>query len=122
MDGRSRRGRVGCLGGQREPLAPPGRGSRAGRGAGAPAQGAAGEAQLLQRAQSTPPAGQARGTLRALARELVVRGIASRIRYETVRRVLKKRTDALATGAAVLSAGVAGGGLREPDGSGAERL
>ncbi len=50
----------------------------------------AGEAQLLQRAQSTPPAGQARGTLRALARERVARGIASRIRYEMVRRVLKK--------------------------------
>ncbi len=82
----------------------------------------AGEAQLLQRAQSTPPAGQARWTLRAPARELVTRGIASRIRYETVRRVLKKRTDALATGATVLSAGVAGGGLREPDGSGAGPL
>ena len=51
----------------------------------------AGEAQLLQLAQSAPPAGQARGTLRALARELVTRGIASRIRYETVRRVLKKK-------------------------------
>ena len=50
----------------------------------------AGEAQLLQLAQSAPPAGQARWTLRALARELVARGIASRIRYETVRRVLKK--------------------------------
>ena len=82
----------------------------------------AGEAQLLQLAQSTPPAGQARWTLRALARELVTRGIASRIRYETVRRVLKKRTDALAAGAAVLSAGGAAGGLREPDGSGAGPL
>ena len=50
----------------------------------------AGEAQLLQLAQSTPPAGQARWTLRALAHELVTRGIASRIGYETVRRVLKK--------------------------------
>ena len=82
----------------------------------------AGEAQFLQRAQSTPPAGQARGTLRALAREWVTRGIASRIRYETVRRGLKKRTDALAAGAAVLSAGVAEGGLREPEGSGAGPL
>ena len=35
----------------------------------------AGEAQLLQRAQSTPPAGQARWTLRALARELVRGGL-----------------------------------------------
>ena len=49
----------------------------------------AGEAQLLQLAQSTPPAGQARWTLRALARELVAREIVSRIRYETVRCVLK---------------------------------
>ena len=47
------------------------------------------EAQLLQLAQSPPLAGQARGTLRALARELEVRGIVSRISYETVRRVLK---------------------------------
>ena len=50
----------------------------------------AGEAQLLQRAQSTPPAGQARGTLRARARERVARGVVPRIRYETVRCVLKK--------------------------------
>ena len=35
----------------------------------------AGEAQLLQWAQSTPPAGQARGTLRALARERAARGL-----------------------------------------------
>ena len=49
-----------------------------------------GEAQLRQLAQSPPPAGQARWTLRALARELVARGIASRISYETVRSVLKK--------------------------------
>ena len=81
----------------------------------------AGEAQLLQRAQSAPPADQARWTLRALARELVARGIASRIRYETVRRVLKKRTDALATGAAVLSAG-ARGSVRGGDGKGAGPL
>ncbi len=80
VDGRSRRGRVGRLGGQREPRAVPDRGQRVG----------AGEAQLLQRAQSAPPAGQARGTLRALARERVARGMASRIRYETMRRVLKK--------------------------------
>ena len=82
----------------------------------------AGEAQLLQLAQSAPPAGQARWTLRALAHELVARGIASRISYETVRRVLKKRTDALAAGATGLSAGVAGGGLRDPEGKGAGPL
>ena len=49
----------------------------------------AGEAQLLQLAQSTPPAGQARGTLRALARAREARGIVPRIRYETVRCTLK---------------------------------
>ena len=50
----------------------------------------AGEAQLLQWAQSTPPAGQARWMLRALAREREARGVVPCIRYETVRCVLKK--------------------------------
>ena len=77
----------------------------------------AGEAYLLQLAQSPPPAGQAHWTLRALARELEARGIVSRISYETVRRVLKKRTDALASDTTRLSAGT-GGGLRGSDGSG----
>ena len=45
----------------------------------------------MQWAQAPPPAGQARGTLRALARELEVRGIVSCISYETVRRVLKNK-------------------------------
>ena len=82
----------------------------------------AGEAQLLQLAQSMPPAGQARGPLQALARERVARGIASRINYETVRCGLKKRTDALAADAAVLSADTAGDGLRDPEGKGAGPL
>ena len=38
----------------------------------------AGEAQLLQWAQSTPPAGQVHGTLRARARAREVRGIVPR--------------------------------------------
>ena len=50
----------------------------------------AGEAHLLQRAQSAPPAGYARWTLRLLAREWAARGIGPRISYETVRRTLKK--------------------------------
>ncbi len=50
----------------------------------------AGEAHLLQRAQSAPPAGYARWTLRLLARELAARGVGPRISYETVRRTLKK--------------------------------
>ena len=113
MDGRSRRGRVGRLGGQREPLAALGCGPRAGRGAG--------EAQLLQRAQSTPPAGQARETLRMLARARVARGLRPASATDGAPRT-KKRTDVLATGATGLSAGVAGGGLRDPDGSGAGPL
>ena len=48
----------------------------------------AGEAHLLQWAQSTPPAGQARGMLRTLARE-GARGIVPRISQETVRCTLK---------------------------------
>ena len=51
-----------------------------------------GEAHLLQRAQSAPPVGYARWTLRLLARELAARGVGPRISYETVRRTLKKRT------------------------------
>ena len=69
----------------------------------------AGEAQLLQWAPSTPPAGQARGMLRTLAR---AREIVAPIGYETVRCTLKKRTDVLASGIAWLSNG-ARGGLRE---------
>ncbi len=44
-----------------------------------------GEAHLLPRAQSAPPAGYARWTLRLLARELAAREIGPRISYETVR-------------------------------------
>ena len=50
----------------------------------------AGQAHLLQLAQSAPPAGYARWTLRLLAREWAARGIGPRISYETVRRTLKK--------------------------------
>ena len=49
-----------------------------------------GEARLLQLAQSTPPAGYARWSLRLLARERAARGIVAAISYETVRRTLKK--------------------------------
>lgn len=50
----------------------------------------AGEERLLQLAQSTPPAGHARWTLRLLARELEAQNVPP-ISYETVRRILKKR-------------------------------
>ena len=49
----------------------------------------AGEAHLLQLAQSAPSAGYARWTLRLLARELAARGVGPRISHETVRRTLK---------------------------------
>lgn len=81
----------------------------------------AGEAQLLQWAQSAPPDGRARGTLRLLAQELQARAVGAEISYETVRRTLKKRTDDLSSGATRLSAG-ARVGFRGPDGSGAGSL
>ena len=58
------------------------------------------------------------GSWRALAHERAARGIVPRISYKTVRCALKKRTDALASGATRLSAGPRGG-LRGPDGSSA---
>lgn len=48
------------------------------------------EAQLIQIACSTPPAGRARWTLRLLAARLVELEIVDKISYETVRRNLKK--------------------------------
>ena len=48
------------------------------------------EAQLIAVACSTPPAGQARWTLRLLASELVRLEVVAHISYETVRRVLKQ--------------------------------
>ena len=90
LNGRSDRGRPGRFRAQCGPLAPPSRGSRASRGTGALGQGAAvppagPRGRSVAPAVGPVPAGQARGTWRALARARV----ASRIRYETVRRVLK---------------------------------
>jgi hypothetical protein len=48
------------------------------------------EAQLIAVACGTPPAGQARWTLRLLADELVRLEVVDAISYETVRRVLKQ--------------------------------
>ena len=48
------------------------------------------EAQVIALACGTAPAGQARWTLRLLARELVRLEIVDTISYETVRRVLKQ--------------------------------
>jgi transposase len=48
------------------------------------------EAQLIAVACGTPPAGQARWTLRLLASELVRLEVVDSLSYETVRRVLKQ--------------------------------
>ena len=54
------------------------------------------EAQLIALACSTPPDGQIRWTLRLLADKMVELNHFDEISYETVRQVLKKRTQALA--------------------------
>lgn len=48
------------------------------------------QARLIAEACSTPPAGRARWTLQLLADRAVALGLAERLSYETVRRVLKK--------------------------------
>ena len=50
----------------------------------------AGEAQLLQLAQSTPPAGPARWILRLRAHQLEARAVVTQLSYETVRRTPEK--------------------------------
>lgn len=54
------------------------------------------EAQLIALACSTPPDGHSRWTLRLLADKMVELNHFDEISYETVRQVLKKRTQALA--------------------------
>lgn len=56
----------------------------------------AGEAHLIALACSTPPEGQARWTLRLLARRAVEWVEGDSVSYETVRRTLKKRSQAVA--------------------------
>jgi len=51
------------------------------------------EAHLLARACSTPPAGQARWSLRVLADRLVELEVVDDISYQTVRTTLKKATS-----------------------------
>ena len=68
------RARAGCLGGQREPLARPGRGPRAGRGAGAPAQGAAAPPVGRRGQSATPAAGPVRAAGRPGARDVADAG------------------------------------------------
>ena len=59
------------------------------------------EAQLIALACSTPPDGHTRWTLRLLADKLVELNHFDELSYETVRQVLKKRTQALAQKAMV---------------------
>lgn len=55
-----------------------------------------GEAHLIALACSPDPDGYAQWTLQLLADSMVDLGYAERLSYETVRRVLKKRTQTLA--------------------------
>ena len=57
-----------------------------------------GEARLVAIACSDPPAGRARWTLHMLCDELKRRRVVRSISHETVRKVLKKRAQAVATG------------------------
>ena len=79
------------------------------------------EAQLVAIACSQPPEGRARWTLHLLADEMKARRVVATVSHETVRRVLKKRRQAVAAGDVVHSA-EAGRGLRVRDGAGAGRV
>lgn len=59
------------------------------------------EAWLIALACGKPPAGQARWTLRLVADKLVELEIVEDISFQTVRRVRKKRTQAVAEAAMV---------------------
>jgi transposase len=74
-----------------------------------------GEARLVALACSAPPEGRRRWTLRLLADRLVVPGHAPALSYETVRRALKKRAQALAE-AGVVHPARSGRGVRRGDG------
>ena len=79
------------------------------------------EAQLIAMACSDPPEGSARWTLHLLAEELETRGVVASVSHETVRQVLKKRRQTLATPDVVHSA-EAGRGVRVRDGAGVGRV
>ena len=63
------------------------------------------EARLIAEACSTAPRGHARWTLQLLADRVVALGLAEKISRETVRRLLKKRSQALAQARVVHSRG-----------------
>ena len=64
-----------------------------------------GEARLIALSCSAPPEGRRRWTLRLLADRLVELEVVDSISYETVRRMLKKRVEAVAAPDVVHSAG-----------------
>lgn len=80
-----------------------------------------GEAKLVAMACSEPPEGCARWTLHLLADELQRRRVVASISHETVRQVLKKHDQTLATEDVVHST-EAGCGLRVRDGAGTGRV
>ncbi|MXZ81623.1 MAG: helix-turn-helix domain-containing protein [Gammaproteobacteria bacterium] len=80
-----------------------------------------GEAHLVAIACSEPPEGCSRWTLHLLADELKTRGIVASISIETVRRVLKKRNQAVAP-TDVVHPAEAGRGLRVRHGTGSRRV
>lgn len=79
------------------------------------------EAQLIAIACSEPPEGCARWTLHLLADEMRRRRIVASVSHETVRQVLKKRRQTLATQDVVHSA-EAGRGVRVRHGAGVGRV
>jgi hypothetical protein len=79
------------------------------------------EARLVALSCSEPPRGHVRWSLRLLADKLVELEYVDSVSYETVRRVLKKRAQALEEG----GVGHPAGGrrrVRSPNGEGARRL
>src|SRR5919206_204607 len=72
--------------------------------------------RLLARGCSAPPDGQARWTLRLLARRMVELAYVDTLSYETVRQILKKERPPTAPQADVVHPRQALGGVRLPHG------
>ena len=115
--------------GQRGALAMPGRGRGPRGGPGAPAQGAAGQLPGRRGRSAAAAVGPVHAAGRLGAWDVAGTGpraggagdcVLHQLRNGAPR--TKKRTDALASGAALLSAGAAGGGLRDPEGKSAGPL
>lgn len=81
-----------------------------------------GEAQLVTLACSEPPSGHARWTLRLLSDELQRREVVQSISYETVRKVLKKKSAQAMAQEDVVHPTQGGRGVRLCDGASPCRL